>query len=163
MIATAASDKEDGLVTGRAPMAMNRVQFQSGLSPPAAVKQHVDTPVGASGVSHCRYCDFRFAADHKADQKTHREIHESLMAVEEKLGYRPGTYVERERMKKAGYHLMEHGEHGDDRVSGLLRVTHGWFDRSLRSAIEAGYWTKHPTFEVYVAMMVPYLETMSPV
>lgn len=144
-------------------MAMNRVQFQSGLSPPAAVKQHVDTPVGASGVSHCRYCDFRFAADHKADQKTHREIHESLMAVEEKLGYRPGTYVERERMKKAGYHLMEHGEHGDDRVSGLLRVTHGWFDRSLRSAIEAGYWTKHPTFEVYVAMMVPYLETMSPV
>jgi hypothetical protein len=24
-----------------------------------------------------------------------------------------------------------------------------------------GYWAKHPTFEVYVAMMIPQLETMN--
>lgn len=124
------------------------------------ISQHIDTPDGHQGVSHCRYCDFRFASDHKPDQKTHREIHELFMEAEEELGYRPGTYVQRERMKTDGYHLMTNGEHEEDRILGLLMVTRGWFDRSLRSAIESGYWTKHPTFETYVSMMLPHLDTV---
>ena len=128
-----------------------------------AINQHVDTPDEPNSVSHCRYCDFRFAADHKPDQKVHREFHEAYMEAEEKLAYRPGTHVERERMKKDGYHQMNHGEHEEDRVAGLLMVTQGWFDRSLSLAIEAGCWSKHPTFEVFVAMMVPHLETMNSV
>lgn len=40
-------------------------------------------------------------------------------------------------------------------------VLRGWFDCSYRSAIEEGQWRKHPSLEVYVAMMVPYIEDTS--
>ncbi|MFP5497030.1 MAG: hypothetical protein ACLGJE_12900 [Gammaproteobacteria bacterium] len=127
------------------------------------INQHVDTPAGPNGVSHCLYCDYRFAADHKPDQKSHRDTHERVMAAEQKLGYRPGTYTERERMKQDGYEQMRRKENEAEGVEGLLMITRSWFDRSLHSAIMEGYWTKHPTFEAYVAMMIPHLETMDSV
>lgn len=126
------------------------------------INRYVDTPE-LHGVSHCRYCDFRFAADHKPDLRTHRDLHERFMEVHERLGYRPGTYVERERMKKDGYQQANHAEQVEDRVAGLLMITRGWFDRSFHDAVSDGYWTKHPSFEEYVAMMVPHLETMYPI
>ncbi|AYW42615.1 TPA: hypothetical protein ACKPYC_001444 [Pseudomonas aeruginosa] len=125
------------------------------------INRYVDTPE-LNGVSHCRYCDFRFAADHKPDLKTHRDLHERFMEVHERLGYRPGTYVERERMKKDGYQQVNHAEQVEDRVAGLLMITRGWFDRSFHDAVSDGYWPRHPSFEEYVAMMVPHLETMYP-
>lgn len=124
------------------------------------INRHVDTPEGPNSVSHCLYCDYRFAADHKPDQKSHREIHERFMEAEEKLGYRPGTYIERERMKQDGYAKVGCMENEAERIEGLLMVTRSWFDRSLSSAISGGYWAKHPPFEAYVAMMIPHLETM---
>lgn len=124
------------------------------------INLHVDTPEGPHSVSHCLYCDFRFAADHRPDQKSHREIHERFLEAEEKMGYRPGTYTARERMKLDGYEQMHHKEHQAERMDGLLMVTRSWFDRSLHSAIGGGYWSKHPTFEEYVAMMIPHLETL---
>lgn len=125
------------------------------------INRYVDTPE-LNGVSHCRYCDFRFAADHKPDLKTHRDLHERFMEVHERLGYRPGTYVERERMKKDGYQQANHAEQVEERVAGLLMITRGWFDRSFHDAVSDGYWPRHPSFEEYVAMMVPHLETMYP-
>lgn len=125
------------------------------------INKQVDTPVGPHSVSHCLYCDYRFAADHKPDQKSHRDIHERFMEVEEKLGYRPGTYAERERMKLDGYEQMRQKMHDADEVDGLLMITRSWFDRSLHSAITGGYWAKHPDFAAYVAMMIPQLETMN--
>lgn len=124
------------------------------------INQHVDTPDGSNSVSHCLYCDYRFAADLKLDQKLHRDFHERVMEAEEKLKYRPGTFVERELMKKDGYDEVSHGKEVADRVEGLLKVTRGWFDRSLHRAIDSGYWKKHPSFEAYVAMMVPELEIL---
>jgi len=50
---------------------------------------------------------------------------------------------------------MRREENEADRVDGLLMITRRWFDRSLHSAVMDGYWTKHPTFEAYVAMMIP--------
>lgn len=127
------------------------------------INQHVDKPDGPYAVSHCRYCDFSFAADHKPDQKAHRELHERFMEVQERLGYRPSTYIERERMKQDGYQQTDHAEQTEDRVMGLLMITRGWFDRSFHDAVTDGYWKRHPSFEEYVAMMVPHLETMYPV
>ena len=125
------------------------------------INKQVDTPEGSQSVSHCLYCDYRFAADHKPDQKSHRDIHERFMEVEEKLGYRPGTYVERERMKLDGYEEMRRKMHDAEEVDGLLMITRSWFDRSLHSAVTGGYLVKHPDFEAYVAMMIPQLETMN--
>ena len=125
------------------------------------INQRVDTPEGPNSVSHCLYCDYRFAADLKPDQKSHRDIHERFMEAEMKLAYRPGTLAEREGMKRDGYDKVNHGECDADRVDGLLMITRGWFDRSLHSAITGRYWSKHPTFEAYVARMIPHLETIN--
>lgn len=126
------------------------------------INQNLDVPDGPRSVSHCLYCDYRFAADYKPDQKTHREIHERFMEVSELLNYRPGTYVERERMKQDGYHQANHAEQIEDRVDGLLMIARAWFDRSFHDAVSDGYWKRHPSFEKYVAMIVPHLEAMYP-
>ncbi|AZC70564.1 hypothetical protein [Pseudomonas chlororaphis] len=126
------------------------------------IDQYLDSPSGPNAVAHCLYCDFRFAADLKDDQREHREIHERIMEVHEITGYRPGTYVERETLKKDGYTKARGAGPLEDRIEGALLVLRGWFDRSYRSAIEAGQWRKHPSFEVYVAMMVPYIEELFP-
>jgi len=122
------------------------------------INQHVDTPEGPDSVSHCLYCDYRFAANLKSDQKLHRDFHERVMEAEEKLKYRPGTFVERGVMKKDGYDEVNHGKDDADRIEGLLKVARSWFDRSLHGAIASGYWNKHPSFEAYVAMIIPELK-----
>lgn len=128
----------------------------------AVVDKYLDSPSGSNAVTHCLYCDFRFAADLKEDQQDHREIHQRIMEVHEITGYRPGTYVERETLKKDGHAKARNVGPLEDRIDGALLILRGWFDRSYRSAIEEGQWRKHPSFEVYVAMMVPYIEDMLP-
>lgn len=128
----------------------------------AVIDQYLDSPSGPNAVAHCLYCDFRFAADLKEDQQQHRQIHERIMEVHEITGYRPGTYVERETLKKEGHAKARSAAPLEDRVEGALLVLRGWFDRSYRSAIDDGQWRKHPSFEAYVAMMVPYIEDLLP-
>lgn len=128
----------------------------------AVINQHLDSPGGPDAVSHCLYCDFRFAADLKEDQQQHRQIHERVMEVHEITGYRPGTYVERETMKSEGYSKARSADPLVDRIEGALLVLRGWFDRSYRNAIDDGRWRKHPSFEAYVAMMASYLEDLFP-
>jgi hypothetical protein len=128
----------------------------------AVIDQYLDSPIGSNAVAHCLYCDFRFAADLKEDQRDHREIHERIMEVHEITGYRPGTYVERETLKKDGHTKARNVGPLEDRIEGALLILRGWFDRSYRSAIEEGQWRKHPSFEEYVAMMVPYIENLLP-
>ena len=128
----------------------------------AVIDQYLDSPSGPNAVAHCLYCDFRFAADLKEDQQQHRQIHERIMEVHKITGYRPGTYVERETLKKEGYAKARSADSLEDRVEGALLVLRGWFDRSYRSAIDDGQWRKHPSFEAYVAMMVPYIEDLFP-
>jgi len=128
----------------------------------AVIDQHLDSPGGSNAVAHCLYCDFRFAADLKEDQQQHREIHERIMEVHEITGYRPGTYVEREVLKKDGHAKAKSAGPLEDRIGGALLVLRGWFDRSYFSAIKASQWRQHPSFESYVAMMVPYIEELFP-
>lgn len=128
----------------------------------AVIDQYLDSPSGSNAVAHCLYCDFRFAADLKEDQREHREIHERIMEVHEITGYRPGTYVERETFKKDGYTKARSVGPLEDRIEGALLILRGWFDRSYRNTIDEGQWRKHPSFEAYVAMMVPYIEDLLP-
>lgn len=128
----------------------------------AVIDQYLDSPSWPNAVAHCLYCDFRFAADLKVDQQQHRQTHERIMEVHEITGYRPGTYVERETLKKEGHATARSADPLEDRVEGALLVLRGWFDRSYRSAIDDGQWRKHPSFEAYVAMMVPYIEDLLP-
>lgn len=128
----------------------------------AVIDQYLDSPSGSNAAAHCLYCDFRFAADLKEDQRQHREIHERIMEVQELTGYRPGTFVEREVLKREGNAKARSADSLEDRIEGVLLVLRGWFDRSYRSAIDDGQWRKHPPFEAYVAMMVPYIEDLFP-
>ena len=124
------------------------------------INRDVDAPGGPNSISHCRFCDYRFAADVKEDQKLHRERHERFLEAVERLGYRPGSHMERKRLKQDGHHQASHSQVLADQVAGVLMVTRGWFDRSLSSAISGGYWKMHPNFDAYVAMIVPHLETI---
>lgn len=45
-------------------------------------------------------------------------------------------------------------------INGVLIVLRGWFDRSLCNAIYDEYWRKHPTFDLYVSMILGRLGDM---
>lgn len=115
--------------------------------------EHVHTPPGGTGVSKCSFCEFSFSADLKQDRDHHREIHERYHEVSEALGYVPAGLMDRERMKRNGRKQALSTEDLETRLEGLLQALHGWFDRSLSSAIYGGYWRKHPTFDDYVSMI----------
>ena len=115
--------------------------------------EHVHTPPGGTGVSKCSFCEFSFSADLKQDRDLHREIHERYHEVSEALGYVPAGLMDRERMKRNGRKQALSTEDLETRLEGLLQALHGWFDRSLSSAIHGGYWRKHPTFDDYVSMI----------
>ncbi|AHH51006.1 hypothetical protein IPC600_24465 [Pseudomonas aeruginosa] len=114
---------------------------------------HVHTSLDSDGVSKCSFCEFSFAADLKEDREAHRDVHERFHEASETLGYSPSHYAQRERMKRDGREQALSSENLDVRVEGLLLLLRGWFDRSLSKAIFGGYWRKHPSFELYVAMI----------
>ncbi len=126
------------------------------------IDQHLDSPGGACAVTHCLYCDMRFAADIKEDQKEHRKIHERFLDVEERTGYRPRTYVQREKLKQEGHTLANSAATLEERFEGVLMVLLGWFERSFHGLIAAGNWEKHPQFDSYVAMLAPTIEQVFP-
>lgn len=128
----------------------------------AVIDQHLDSPGGTHAVSHCLYCDFRFAADLKEDQKEHRQIHERFLEVEERTGYRPRTYVQREKLKQEGHTIAHSAGTLEERIEGVLMVVQGWFERSYHGVIADGNWEKHPPFDSYVAMLAPTIEQLFP-
>jgi len=115
-----------------------------------STNQSVDTPDGPNAVSYCRYCEFSFAADLDEDIAAHCERHERyLLACNSKRPH-PGTYAERELLKKHGYFLVNHGENEEERVKGLQMIAQSWFNRSYSKAIEMRRWSTHPKFDDYV-------------
>ncbi|WP_285374259.1 hypothetical protein [Pseudomonas sp. lyk4-TYG-107] len=118
---------------------------------------HVHASEDADRVSKCAYCEFSFAPDIKADLQSHRKIHDHFHEACVSLGYQPGNYVQRELMKHDGREQAASGQSVEIRVEGVLMLLRGWFDRSLADAIHGKYWRKHPTFEVYVAMILDTL------
>ena len=126
------------------------------------IDRHLDSPGGSHAVTHCLYCDFRFAADLREDQQQHRKLHEHFMEVEELTGYRPRTYVQREKLKQEGHSLAFAGVTLEEWINGLLMVLQAWFDRSYHGLIGNGVWQKHPPFENYVAMLAPTIEELFP-
>lgn len=128
----------------------------------AVVDQHLELPEGRNGVAYCRYCGFRFAPELKEDQLEHREFHERIMEAEERCGFRPMTAAQRELQKTKGYDLVHRATTLEERVEGAILLLRAWFDRSFGSAIDAGLWRKHPSFEQYAAMMIPYVEERYP-
>jgi len=117
------------------------------------VMLHVHPSEDADRVSKCAYCEFSFAPHIKEDLQLHRNIHEQFHEACVSLSYKPGNYVQRERMKRDGREKANDGESIEDRIEGLLLLLRGWFDRSLADAIHGKYWRKHPTFEAYVSMI----------
>ncbi|WP_434120394.1 hypothetical protein [Pseudomonas fortuita] len=120
---------------------------------------HVNVSPDPYGASKCTVCDFTFAADLKEDRDAHRDVHERLHEAGEALGFLPGSYLQREKMKSEGSQQALSDESFETRIEGVLMVLRGWFDRSLFNAIDGEYWRKHPSFELYVSMI---LDTLSP-
>lgn len=120
---------------------------------------HVHVSPDPYGASKCTVCDFTFAADLKEDRDAHRQVHEKLHEAGEALGFLPGSYLQCEKMKSEGSQQALSDVSLETRIDGVLMVLRGWFDRSLSNAIDGEYWRKHPSFELYVSMI---LDTLSP-
>ncbi|HDS1738369.1 C2H2-type zinc finger protein [Pseudomonas putida] len=123
------------------------------------VMLHVHVSPDPNGASKCTVCDFTFAADLKEDRDAHREVHEKLHEAGEALGFLPGSFLQREKMKSEGSKQALSDDSLETRIEGVLMVLRGWFDRSLSNAIYDECWRKHPPFELYVPMI---LDTLSP-
>ncbi|MDX2310467.1 MULTISPECIES: hypothetical protein [Pseudomonas] len=119
---------------------------------------HVHISPARNGASKCTFCEFTFAADLKEDRDAHREVHERLHEAGEALGYFPANFLQREKMKSEGRKQALSNESLETRIEGILLALRGWFDRSLNNAISGEYWRKHPSFELYVSMI---LDTLS--
>lgn len=106
------------------------------------------------GVATCALCGLHFCPDVPEDVKTHQDRHDAYEEAQTVLGYAPQHYPEREASKKTGHLLAWDGVTIDEQVDGALMVIRAWFDRSLDSAIDGGYWKQHPKFETYVSYVV---------
>ncbi len=105
-------------------------------------------------VAICKFCGLYFGPDIREDQQLHRKRHDVFEEALNALGRIPEQHREREDRKRAGYELIYEGNNIEERVNGALEILHAWFDRSLESSIENGFWKRHPKFEVYVSYMM---------
>ncbi|MFK0310598.1 hypothetical protein ACIQUF_05075 [Pseudomonas sp. NPDC090233] len=121
---------------------------------------HVDVSQDRYGTSKCTLCDFSFAADLKEDREAHQVVHERFHEAVEALGYCPAIHLQRERLKDEGSKKAFSTEGLETQINGALMVFRGWFDRSLCNAIYDEYWRKHPTFDLYVSMILDSLGDM---
>ncbi|WP_374344435.1 C2H2-type zinc finger protein [Azonexus sp.] len=113
-----------------------------------------DLAPSENGVTTCAICGLHFCMDDLEDVKAHRNRHDAYEEAVTVLGYAPQHYPEREARKKKGHLLAWEGATLDDQVDGALMVIRAWFDRSLDSAIDGGYWKQHPTYDTYVSYVV---------
>jgi hypothetical protein len=120
----------------------------------SAIMASVMPSTRSDDMSHCLFCDFTFITKLKSDVDAHRSRHEAVEEATEALDYHPQGYPGREIMKQDGRDRARYGVTLDDQKQGLLQAIRGWYDRSLYSAMEGGYWRKHPSFERYIPMVI---------
>lgn len=122
-----------------------------------------DLAQAEDGTATCMLCGMHFCLDVRDDVKAHQSRHDAYEEAVAVLGYTPQHYPEREVDKKKGNTLAWEGDGIDEQVDGALLVIRAWFDRSLDSAIDGGYWKQHPKFEAYVSFVVGDLNFSSAV
>lgn len=113
-----------------------------------------DLALSEDGTATCTLCGLHFCLDIPEDVKAHQSRHDAYEEATIVLGYAPQHYPEREANKKKGHTLAWEGGSVNDQIDGALMVMRAWFDRSLDSAIDGGYWKQHPKFETYVSYVV---------
>lgn len=113
-----------------------------------------DLALSEDGIATCALCGLHFCLDVPEDVKAHQSRHDAYEEAIAVLGYAPQHYPEREANKKKGHTLAWEGMTIDEQIDGALMVIRAWFDRSLDSAIDGGYWKQHPKFETYVSFVV---------
>lgn len=113
-----------------------------------------DLALSEDGIATCALCGLHFCLDVPEDVKNHKKRHDAYEEAVSVLGYAPRHYPDREADKKTGHTLAWEGATEDERLDGALLVIRAWFDRSLDSAIDGGYWKQHPQFEAYVSFVV---------
>lgn len=84
----------------------------------------------------------------------HAEYHQRFVDATTALGYIPARYAEREAMKAAGRDLLYGNHLIEKRVEGALQVARAWFDRSLDRAIGDDLGKVHPSYAVYLALLI---------
>lgn len=113
-----------------------------------------DLALSEDGTATCVLCGLHFYLDAPEDVKAHQRMHDAYEEAIATLDYAPQHYPAREANKQKGHTLAWKGVTIDEQVDGALMVIRAWFDRSLDSAIDGGYWRQHPKFETYVSFVV---------
>lgn len=119
----------------------------------ADMERHV---VDEGDLGKCRYCGLNF--DIKTERREHFKRHEQYEEAVEHLGFHPMEYKRREDKKAAAWRQTYKAESIEEQAKAFRGIFRAWFDRSIESAINNGYWRKHPDFPTYVSMMLPDYE-----
>jgi len=87
------------------------------------------------------------------DNKFHKNFCSYYQKACNQLNYWPEHYKEREERKQRAYEIIHNLQTSlEEKVRAWEEFFRAHFDRSLERAIIDGYWKKHPSFKVYVAM-----------
>lgn len=119
----------------------------------ADIEKHVDS---TDGLEKCRLCGLQF--DIKHERREHATRHERYEEAVEQLGFFPIDYRRREDMKAAAWKQTYQAETMEGKAKAYLAIFNSWFHRSIESAINNGYWRKHPDYPTYVSMLLPDYE-----
>mgnify|MGYP002820618784 FL=1 len=115
----------------------------------ADIEQHVEDK---NGLAVCRYCGLHF--DQKSERREHFKRHEQYEEAVGQLGFQPMDYRRREDRKAAAWKQTYQAESVENKAKAYIAIFNAWFHRSIESAINHGYWRKHPDFPSYVSMML---------
>lgn len=117
-------------------------------------KKHVNSFVHYSGTTgKCSYCHLLFVTTEKDEVQEHEIRHLEYEKVEHTLGFVPAGMDSREKEKRLAYKELATKDSDVNQIKGALRLMNAFFEKSLESSIANGYWSMHPTFEKYIAML----------
>ncbi|MGG4660474.1 hypothetical protein ACLPJF_21355 [Pseudomonas vlassakiae] len=122
-----------------------------------SLEQHYDRK--DSGLVYCKFCRFSFAPCETQDSNAHEKRHLNFEEALFSLKALPAAHATREQKKREAYDLIHSATSAADELAGAEQLISTWYDRSLESAIDNGDWKKHPSIEVYAAMIFPTVET----
>lgn len=111
--------------------------------------------------AECAYCGLSFVSNIGGDVRAHQARHDRYEEAITALGYHPQGYRQQEASKSEGYLGMSEKNPLEQQIEGALKVLRAWFDRSLESAIDKGYWKDHPSFEAYISYSIPHPKSFS--
>lgn len=117
-------------------------------------RKQIDSFVHHSGTTDkCSYCQLLFVATEKSDMKEHEIRHLEYEKVEHILGFIPTGMEDREKEKRLAREELSINNSDVIQMNGALRLMRAYFERSLEFSIIGRYWSKHPSFERYIAML----------